>query len=214
MAKKIQSLDYVILSHPESDHLNGLIFILNNFDVQAVIKNTDHKNSEPYASLIKICKKKNIRIWNPLAQIEKLNFGRTRLLFYNSAKDNFSYDFNNNSLVFKVIYKGFSMLFPGDILTRREKNLSFNNNLDLNSDIMLSPHHGSSTSSTKFFLDKVQPESVIISCGWHNKYGFPHSKVLKRYNEKGISIFRTDENGAVFISSDGQNYNIKTYMDR
>ncbi len=209
--KRIRSLDYVILSHPESDHLNGLIFILQNFDVQALIKNTDMRDSRNYTALIKTCQERNIRILNPLSERNPLESGTTKFLFYDSLKNSFSYGFNNNSLVFKVIYNGFSMLFPGDILSLREKNLSSINHPDLHSDILLSPHHGSSTSSTKFFFDKVLPKSVIISCGWHNRYGFPHPKVVKRYNEMGVSIFRTDEDEAIFISSDGKKYNIRTH---
>ncbi|MCK4766985.1 MAG: DNA internalization-related competence protein ComEC/Rec2 [Desulfobacula sp.] len=211
--KRIRSLDYVILSHPESDHLNGLIFILQNFDVNALIKNSDKRNSKNYMELITTCKKRNIRISNPLNEGKQMDFGTTRLLFYESSKDIPLYDFNNNSLVFKVIYKDFSMLFPGDILNEREKNLSARNDSDLQSSMLLSPHHGSSTSSTKFFLEKVQPESVIISCGWRNSYGFPHYKVLKRYNKMGIRILRTDEDGAICISSDGKNHSILTYKD-
>ena len=212
--KAIQSLDYVILSHPESDHLNGLIFILDNFDVQTLIKNNDQKDSEPFVTLMKICKKKNIRIWNPLTLADQLNFGTIKLIFYESSKEKFSNDFNNNSLVFKLIYNKFSMLFAGDILHHREKNLSINTEIDLYSDILLSPHHGSSTSSTKVFLDKVAPGTIIISCGWQNRYGFPSDKVLKRYKKMGMQIFRTDKDGAVFISSDGNNYSTKAHMVR
>ena len=209
--KRIRSIDTVILTHPESDHLNGLVFILQNFDVHTLIKNTDIRKSRNYAMLIKTCRDRNINILNPLTIGNPLNFGATKLLFYGALENSFSYGFNNNSLVFKVIYNRFSMLFPGDILKLREINLSKINNPDLHSDILLSPHHGSSTSSNKFFLDKVLPKSVIISCGWHNRYGFPHTKVMKRYNKMGINIFRTDEDGAVFISSDGKNHNIRTH---
>jgi len=212
--KGIRSLDYVILSHPESDHLNGLIFILDNFDVKTVLKNNDQTNSEPYVTLMKICKKKNIRIWNPSARAEQLNCGAIKLIFYEADKKKFSYDFNNNSLIFKLVYNKFSMLFAGDILHHREKNLSMNTDIDLYSDILLSPHHGSSTSSTDIFLDKVAPGTVIISCGWHNRYGFPHNKVLKRYLKRGIQIFRTDKDGAIFISSDGNDLTIKAFMVR
>jgi len=208
--KGIRSLDYVVLSHPESDHLNGLIFILQNFDVHRVIKNTDVRDTKKYEMLIKTCEERDIKILNPSRKDHLLDFGITKLLFYD-ALPHVSYDFNNHSLVFKVIYKQFSMLFPGDILTHREKNLSVRKDLNLHSTVLLSPHHGSVTSSTPFFLEKVSPESVIISCGWRNRYGFPHYKVLKRYTKMGIHIFRTDKDGAIFISSDGKNHNILTY---
>jgi len=209
--KRIRYLDYVILTHPESDHLNGLIFILQNFQVHTLIKNADEKNSKNYMKFMNTSKKRNVKIWNPLNQGKSIDFGTTRLLFYGSSKEFFLNNFNNNSLVFKVIYNDFSMLFPGDILMQREENLSSKNKVELRSDILLSPHHGSYSSSTKIFLDKVQPKSVIISCGWHNRYGFPHHMILKRYKKRGISLFRTDENGAIFIASNGKNYTIKTF---
>lgn len=209
--KGIRSLDYVILTHPESDHLNGLVFILNYFDVQTLVKNGDRKDTKSYEDLIKISKKKHLAIYNPLTRGKKLDIGATQLIFLDSSKETAPGDFNNNSLVFRLVYKEFSMLFPGDIMAHREESIIARSNIELRSDILLSPHHGSSTSSTKFFLDKVQPKSVIISCGWHNRYGFPHKKVLKRYKKMGTDIFRTDEDGAVFISSDGAGYEITTY---
>jgi len=210
--KGIRSLDYVILSHPESDHLNGLIFILDNFNVRMLIKNNDQKASQSYASLMKLCKTKRIQIIHPSDLDNQLHSGSVKLIFYMSPKGKHSAEFNDNSLVFKLVYDDFSMLFPGDILHHRETNLSITDDIDLNSDILLSPHHGSSTSSATVFLDKVNPRTVIISCGWQNRYGFPHDTVLKRYQKKGIHIFRTDKDGAVIISSDGKHYTTKTHM--
>ena len=152
---------------------------------------------------------------NPLEHgnnLESFGFNECRFDFFNSSKDIFSYNLNDNSLVFKIIYKNFSMLFPGDILKLREKNLSGNSESGLSSNVMLAPHHGSSSSSTKIFLEKVHPSSVIISCGWHNRYGFPDLDVLKRLKERKIDMFRTDKNGAVMVLSDGKNYKIKSFI--
>ena len=209
--KKICSLDYVILTHPESDHLNGLIYILKNFKVHTLIKNTDIEDTNTYKMLIQTCHKEHIRIWEPSIRENRINIGGTRVLFLDLEYRAAAKDLNNNGLVFKVAYKDFSMLFPGDILWSREKSLGSVKTIDLCSDVLLSPHHGSSTSSSKFFLDKVRPKSVIVSCGRRNRYNFPHDEVLKRYNQMGIDIFRTDTDGAIFISSDGKNYNIKPY---
>ncbi len=208
---KIDRLDYIILSHPESDHLNGLIYILQNFKVHTFIKNADARETEAYKKLMETCKKKNIRIWEPSERGEALYLGETAVIFLETADHYASGDLNNNSLVFRISYKRFSMLFPGDILSAREKNLAGKNALNLYSKILLSPHHGSSSSNTEIFLDKVMPKSVIISCGRNNRYKFPHPDVLKRYNDMGIHIFRTDRDGAVFISSDGLDYGIKTH---
>ncbi|MEN8212524.1 MAG: DNA internalization-related competence protein ComEC/Rec2, partial [Thermodesulfobacteriota bacterium] len=209
--KRIKTIDYVILTHPESDHLNGLLFILDNFSVKTLIKNSDSRDAITYDTMMKICKKHNIKIYNPLEHDKNFDINSVKLRFFDSSKEIFLYNLNNNSLVFKLVYNNFSMLFPGDILKQREKNLSRLTGIDLHSDVILAPHHGSASSSTKVFLEKVSPASVIISCGWHNRYGFPDDKVLKRYNAMGINIFRTDENGAVFVSSDGNNYKINTF---
>jgi len=209
--KRIGTIDYVILTHPESDHLNGLLFILDNFSVKTLIKNSDKRDTGTYDAMMKICEKHNITIYNPLEHDKNFDLNSVKLRFFNSSKEIFSYNLNNNSLVFKLIYNNFSMLFPGDILKQREKNLSKSMDIDLHADVILAPHHGSSSSSTKVFLEKVSPANVIVSCGWHNRYGFPDGKVLKRYNAMGINVFRTDEHGAVFISSDGNNYKIDTF---
>lgn len=206
--KRVRQLDYVVLSHPEADHLNGLVYIVKNFKVNNLIKTTDSRNSTSYSELIQTCKKKNISVWHPGLKAQKLNLGDTRLIFHTASKNEFSHNLNENSLVFKLVYQNFSMLFPGDILWRREKRLSHRQDLDLHSKILLSPHHGSCSSSTKVFLDKVRPKSVVISCGWRNKYGFPHEPVLKRYRDMGIRIFRTDEDGAIVISSNGKTHMI------
>jgi len=208
---KINTLDYIILSHPESDHINGLIYILKNFKVHTLIKNTDMTKSEAYETMIKLCRDNGVRIWNPSIKGETLYLGETGLLFFENDEKFQSSDLNNNSLVFKISYKDFSMLFPGDILSVREKRLVNTNSLNLQSEILFSPHHGSSSSSTEIFLDKVLPKSVIVSCGRNNRYKFPHPGVLKRYEDMGIQIFRIDRDGAVFISTNGREYHIKTH---
>ncbi len=211
--QRVKTIDYVILTHPESDHLNGLIFILDNFNVKTLIKNSDKRDTITYKSMIQICEKHNIRVYNPLDHKKNIDLGPVRFNFFDSSPKKDIYNLNNNSLVFKLIYNDFSILFPGDILKLREKNLSEKNDIDLSSNILLAPHHGSFSSSSKVFLEKVLPSSVIISCGWHNRYGFPDQKVLKRYKNMGIAIFRTDENGAVFVSSDGDDHKIETFIN-
>ncbi len=214
--KRIRALDYVILTHPEGDHLNGLVFILENFKVHTLIKNRDAADSNHYIRLVKTFKKRNIKIVNPSNQYRRIDLGtNTGLIFYPpSFKESLSFDLNNNSLVFKLIYKDFSMLFPGDILKEREEKLSTDTRFDLHADILLSPHHGSFTSSSRLFLNRVQPKNAVISCGWKNRYGFPSIKVLKRYKNIGINIFRTDKHGAVFISSNGETFDITDCNNR
>ncbi len=209
--KRVKNIDYVVLTHPESDHLNGLVFILDNFNVKNLIKNSDTRNSLSYESMMEVCRKHDITIYNPSAHGKNIQLKSVTLHFFDSLKDRFSYNLNNNSLVFKMVYGEFSMIFPGDILEQRETNLSRRESEKLDSDILLAPHHGSSSSSTLDFLKKVNPSAVVISCGWRNRYGFPDSAVLQRYKNRGAEIFRTDKNGAVMISSRGKHYTIDSH---
>lgn len=207
---RIRHLDYVILTHPEGDHLNGLVYIMDNFKVNHLIKNYDQMKTKNYSRLIEICKTKGVQIWHPSGQNNSVDIKPAQLIFIDADhKSNFK-NFNDNSLVFRLAYRQFSMLFTGDILKSREERLSGFDDINLSSDVLLAPHHGSRSSSSKFFLDKINPTSVIISCGMNNRYGFPHEKVLKRYEDKGIRIFRTDHDGGVLISSDGWEHTIKT----
>ena len=207
----IKTLDFVILTHPESDHLKGLVYILKYFKVKTLMKNSDTNNSKAYQTLVDICKKKDIPIVIPQAYPNEYRMGQTRLTFFDAAKG--MKNLNNNSLVFKFQFKDISLLFTGDIMKERERQLARTYKKDLHTLIMIAPHHGSSTSSTKFFLDKVGPESVIIPCGWSNRYGFPHHQVLKRYQDKSIRIYRTDRDGAVTMVSGGINYQITVFED-
>ena len=209
----VSRLDAVILTHPESDHMNGLVYIFQNFKVNLLVKNKDASPSHSYGNLMALCREKKIRIWHPSSGDTTLDFDHTRLTFFPVITGVFPSNRNNNSLVFQVRLNEFTLLFPGDILKEREMVLIRTNGQDKNleSSLLISPHHGSLTSSSKIFLDKVNPESVIISCGFGNPYGFPHPDVLKRYADRGYRVFRTDINGAVTISSDGIAHNILTH---
>jgi competence protein ComEC len=103
------------------------------------------------------------------------------------------------------------MFFPGDIQANREQLLTESLTHSLSSDILLAPHHGSDSSSTRFFLDRVEPETVVISCGFNNPYRFPHPAVIHRYQKKNIRIFRTDQHGSVTITSNGRGYSVVPY---
>ena len=118
-------------------------------------------------------------------------------------------EYNNNSLVIKVALGSKSFLFPGDITAKAEQELVSMRGGTLKSTFLLAPHHGSKTSSTVSFLEQVDPEFVIISSGWRNRFGFPHPSVLKRYTARGCRILRTDSQGAFSISTDGRSVKIR-----
>lgn len=207
----IKKLDAIILTHPESDHLNGLVFIAENFKVGQFIKNRDSSDSKTYAQLISVCQQNAVKILHPPSFPKTLRVKDLDLSFYTAGDD--TNNLNNNSLVFTVKLGNRSVLFCGDILKKREQVLGHSYQGTLRADLMIVPHHGSATSSSQFFLEKVNPESVIIPCGWSNRYGFPHQSVLDRYETIGAKVFRTDLGGAVFARTDGKRFEIKTFKD-
>ncbi len=216
--KRINKLDAVILTHPEKDHMNGLIFVLKNFKVGMLIKNSDYRKTKAYSDLMRICLKKNIKIFQiPLKNNKDINIGDLNISFFNPISkkiimDNFTKnDYNNNSLVFIIKYNKFKILFPGDIMKKTEQILASKSDRSLRSDVLIAPHHGSLTSSISCFLDRVKPEAVIISCGLYNQYHFPSKLVLARYRAKNINFYRTDYQGAVKIMSNGEKFSISTF---
>jgi competence protein ComEC len=111
---------------------------------------------------------------------------------------------NDNGMVMKITFGDVAILLPSDITRFAEKRLSVDEK-DLKSDILSAPHHGSATSSSSIFIEKVRPKIVVFSCGKKNNFNFPNPGVVEKYEKIGARIFRTDKNGAVAIETDGKN---------
>ncbi len=212
--KKIKTIDTIILSHPNSDHLNGLLYIAENFNVKRVWANCDIADTIGYRKFMEIIKKKAIHMpeFKDISRTHFINGAQLDFLYppsdyMDNNKRTWS-NLNNNSLVIKVEFGSKSFLFPGDIMTKAEKELVAISGDNLKSDILIAPHHGSKTSNSEFFIDSVNPEIVIFSSGWRNRYRFPQPSVLEKYKERGCRILRTDSHGAVTISTDGNSLEV------
>jgi competence protein ComEC len=121
-------------------------------------------------------------------------------------------DENNNSLVTRVALGDVSVLIPGDIMRPAEKELIASAGERLKSTVLISPHHGSRTSSSGEFLDAVAPRAVLISCA--DRPGLPHSQTLDRYAVRGARVYRTDRNGAIHLTTDGRKYRIEPAVEK
>lgn len=199
-------IDFVILTHPEFDHINGLIEVIKRYDIGAIITTGVVRDTNAYKEWIKIIEQKNIPIYiAKLGGIVNLN---------NDIKLNILYPFenlagqevsntNNSSVVGKLIYNDFEILLTGDIEKSVEKKL-VNSNINLQADVLKVPHHGSKSSSTEDFLKAVASVVNIIQAGRDNKYGHPHQEVLDRM--ANILTFVTGKNGDVEILSDGKGF--------
>lgn len=212
--KKIMTLDAVIATHPETDHMKGLVFIAENFKIRRLITNGDTRDTPWYSMLMNALENQGTRMESIPGLSEPLEYGDCRFEFFHpeeSSSEPTSSNRNDRSIVFRIVFNDFSMLFPGDIGCSVERNLTYELEKRLCSNVMLVPHHGSSRSSSQFFLDIVSPESVIVSCGWKNRFGFPQAAVINRYSRSGARIFRTDQSGAICLRSDGRGYTITTF---
>ncbi len=213
----ILTLNGVVLTHPDADHMNGLLFVLENFRVKELYKNADQVDNRVYERLMELTRSRGIGVHqvNPGGEIlvpaRDVTF--RFLPGLNDIHGNMTTsgsNVNNNALVMSVRFRRFSMLFTADIMAQRESQLVVSRGPDLKNTLLMVPHHGSNTSSTAVFLDQVQPVAALLSCGWHNRFKFPHSRVVKRYQERNIPLYRTDRDGALHIVSNGITWRIET----
>jgi competence protein ComEC len=217
--KKIATVDILVLSHPDPDHLNGLLFIARHFNVREVWMNHEQADSAVYLDFLQTLSEKNIRVvgLKDLVRPRMIDGVRFELLYppvdflERKAGDGWRTR-NNNSLVLRVSFQDVSFLVPGDIEAEAEKELTSLARTSLKSNVVLVPHHGSQGSSTPVFLKCVSPDIAVMSAGWMNVFGFPHQKTLERYQAQECQIFRTDRQGAITITTDGKHVDVKPFL--
>ncbi|OQY06987.1 MAG: DNA internalization-related competence protein ComEC/Rec2 [Desulfobacteraceae bacterium 4572_123] len=216
-SRKIKTIETIVLSHPNSDHLNGLLYIAGQFNVKNVWSNHQAAKTMGYARFTEIIETNSIQ-WPDFGDIPRtsmVNGVKVQILYppEDFMDDRLTWrNLNNNSLVLRCAYGSKSILFPGDIEAPAEKELVGIYGADLESSVLVAPHHGSKTSSTDMLLVKTDPDAVVISAGWNNRFHFPHQAVLKKYQTRGCRIYRTDLNGAVTITTDGRMLDIDPFI--
>jgi len=200
----LKTIDFVILSHMDIDHCGSAMYIMQKLKVKNVIITKQYEKSENYEEFIKIVKKRNIKVSIVEAgQIINIEKGIYFNVLWPTSKNIINENvLNNNSLVCKLVYKNFSMLFTGDIEEISEKAIidEYKSNLEiLKADILKVAHHGSKTSSTIEFLEAVQPKIALIGVGEDNKFGHPSNITLNRLKEIRCMGYRTDKNGEIIV---------------
>ena len=215
--RRVNKLDYIIISHFDTDHIGGIITSLEKMSVDNVIISKQYENSENYQKFIKIIKQRKVNVIvinkGDVINIEK-NI-KIKILHPDDKKIISENSLNNNSIVFKFIYNKFSILFTGDIEEIAERQIldRYISTQELKADILKIAHHGSNSSSIKEFLEIVNPKIALIGVGINNLYGHPSSKVIERLNKLGIQIYRTDEDGetGVIVNRNGE-FKVKKYL--
>lgn len=216
--KKIRRIDTLVLTHPDPDHLKGLIFIASQFSIGQFWDNGYQTESESYLQLKKILSEKKIHTQSlheasPLQLINGVEISVLNPLVWNGTQRKVQTlrDLNHTSLVLKLRFKNVSLLLAGDIGKEAEERI-LRKDYPLRSDILKIPHHGSSSSSTPLFLERVKPTYAVLSVGERNIGRLPHPEVLKRYLQLGSKILRTDRHGAITVITDGEKVEVKTFL--
>ena len=205
----IKKLDMVIATHPDLDHIGGLLAVLGYFHIDLFLDSGTISTTQTYEDLLKLIEKKKLKY--KIAQQEELQLEpQLTLQILSPISQNFIDDPNNNSIVIKLKYGNISFLLTGDITETAENLYVEQYGKKLKSTILKVPHHGSNSSSSELFLSYVQPETAIISVGKNNPFGHPAKNILERFQNMNIDIYRTDISGHITITTNGEKYKVNT----
>jgi competence protein ComEC len=204
-----KTIDLIILTHPEKDHIVGLLKVLERYQVEQILWTGIIRHTADYNKWQELIQKEKAKI-TIAESSQRIKAGRVsfNILYpFESLEGEEFKNINNTSIIVQLIFDNSSFLFTGDapksiekkILSRCQKDL----NCLLDSDVLKVGHHGSKTSTSEKFLEEVSPEIAVISCGRNNPYHHPHQDVLKNLEKFDIKILRTDQIGDIKIVSNG-----------
>lgn len=195
----ITRLDYLILTHPDADHIGSAPVVITKYDIDRVFMSNFEKDNQTYRKLIQALDDKRLS-WSTPEIGSSYTLGSATITIAGPVEQ--YEDPNNASIVFLLQHGENRFLFSGDAEEEAEKDIVAAH-ADLAADVYQAGHHGSRTSSTIAWMQAVNPTYAVISCEEGNRYGHPHAEVLNRFRERGILVFRTDEQGSIVAASDG-----------
>ncbi len=205
-----RTLELVILTHPQRDHMEGLVEVLARYKVEMIATTGIKNESELFETWQKALNGEKAKIYQPKAG-DKLRVDRVTLdiLWPSFAKAsewqaNLPSDLNETSIVLRVVRDKFCAYLTGDIPKEILQTV-----VDKPCQILKVAHHGSKTGTNSQILEQVRPAIAVIQVGKNNRFGHPHKEVVDFLNSKGIKILRNDESGTIEVDTDGKNMSIK-----
>lgn len=208
----VKTLDYIIGTHPHSDHIGGLDDVIKGFQVGAIIMPKVIANTRTFEEVMEAVSDKGLSITSPVPGTS-YPLGEAEFTILAPNSDDYA-SLNDYSIANRIVFGSNSFIFTGDAEALSEEEILNNfNKRDLASDVFKLAHHGSSTSNTEDFLEAINPSYGIISCGQDNSYGHPHREIMAQLKARNILVFRTDLHGTIVINSDGKDISIETELD-
>lgn len=198
--QKVEKLDYLVLTHPDSDHIGGAPTIITKFEIKKVFVSNYEKDNKSYQKLIQALDDKDVNYLTP--RVGWRYYLGTALITI--LAPNKEYDNPNDASVSLIIKNGDNkFLFSGDAGEDAEKDI-LDNDIDISADVYHVAHHGSKTSTSKDFFKAINPDYAVISCAEGNSYGHPHAETLNTLRTNGVKVYRTDEEGSIVAIADGK----------
>ena len=213
--RDVRSLDLAVATHPHADHIGGMRPVIENFGVKNFLDSGQVYASKEYERMLRAIQEKGIRFIEAKKEMKFDLDSGVKLEVLNPPGDSQwitevrrggSVE-NANSIVLRLSYGNFSMLFTGDAETETE-DLIMESGAPLSAQVLKVGHHGSRHATSARFLDAVAPEAAVISCGADNRYGHPARQTLDRLQKAGVKVYRTDLNGEIATLTDGNTFEI------
>jgi len=205
-------VDYILATHADSDHIQGLTDVAKNFTVSTAIFGRAPIQNPNFAELANVLIKRDIPV-EIIAARDRMKFGdvTVEVLYPLPTDDVEAISDNDHSVVLRFVYGSRSFLMTGDI-ERGAESAILNSGMAVGADVIKVAHHGSRTSSTQAFIDAVGADDAIISVGRASPFGHPHPEVVERWRGSGAHVFQTGQRGMVSVSTDGSDLQIDTFL--
>ncbi len=200
MEQGVRSLDYVVCTHFDADHIGGMDVILYKFDCDRIFMTDGESDTDAYRDLAAVMEDRAYERTLPAAG-EQYELGDAVFTIVGPARSHD--DDNNNSVALLLTHGENTFLFTGDAGEEEERDIA-KGDLSVLADVYKVGHHGSRTSTSGDLLEKISPAYAVISCGADNAYGHPHQETLDKLREMDVQVFRTDEQGTILAVSDGE----------